>query len=255
LSISQSLYALTVDPTTIVASVGSGKSETFKFVVGNTKEYPVVVKISKTNWSMTEKRQIVRNVAGKTEWLSLGQDKMNISANSSKKVPFTVTVPQGALGEYRALVFFEEAEKQESKRMLSAVTRIGVSVYISVEGTEMVEGKLEEIQLASSTIIVNFHNSGNVHIRPAIKMLVKDNQGKLVKGRDGEPVEILITTGWPVLAGKNCIFSKTWKNDLAPGNYLAIFSSGFQSPYGSKDKFVQTRELEFKVKNGDILVK
>jgi P pilus assembly chaperone PapD len=262
INITHLAFAISIEPTRIETSIVAGQRKELEFLIGNPKDYPVLIKVSKTNWSMTKEARIITEVeGGMVDWLKLPAKEIEIEAQSSKQIPLIATIPRDAQGEYRAIVFFEEIPKEKTDKMISITTRIGASIYVSAEGTEKVDGKIENIEISKvenkgpMIITVTFRNSGNIHLRPNIIASLKDVNGKWVCDEKGQPIELLINKDWPVLPGKDCTFRKEWKSQLDSGEYLAIVWCEFDDVYhkGQK-KMTQKKEIRFKIdKNGTFL--
>jgi len=158
------------------------------------------------------------------------------------------------------MFYFQESPVKTGKGGLATVIRIGSPVYVAVEGTEKIRGKIANFEILESTplvkdsktipvkIITTFRNYGNVHLRPEITMSIKTKKGKWLTDEEGKPVEITLTKGWPIFPFSDYIIEKEWKNGLKPGKYSAIINTTFGMLYGKENIISQKKEIVFKIK-------
>jgi len=253
--------ALNVAPGRIETALKAGEERTYEFLVTNTREEPLIVKVSVRDWSITPEGKVLIEEKEKIpDWIRMDVKELKIEPNVSKKLSFEIALPEKAEGEFRTMFYFQESPEETGQVGLATVIRIGSPVYVAVKGTEKIRGKITNFEILQSTppakgngnipikITATFHNYGNVHLRPEITMSIKTKKGKWVKDKEGKLIEITLTKGWPVFPFSDYIIEKEWKNGLKPGKYLAIVNTMFGMLYGKENIISQKREIIFEIK-------
>lgn len=155
-----------VSPTRVEAKVPPGKSFEEKFEFTNPGSEPLTVKV---HWSDRTKDPLT------ADWLKLSQNSVEVAPRSTAVVTYTVSIPEGATGEYNAWIVSEQAGGEESNSMASFALRMSVPVYVMVRGTETYDFNIRDISIKNKQPAeINFmlHNTGNVHIRPTGSIII-----------------------------------------------------------------------------------
>ncbi len=156
-----------VSPSRVEAKVPPGKSFEEKFTFSNPEEKPIQVRVmfsDRTKNPVTE------------DWLKLAQETIEIAPKEIVEIPYTVTIPEGAIGEYNAWIVSEEITPEEtSNSMASFALRMSVPVYVMVRGTEQYDFDVKNISIKNkqpAEFNLFLHNTGNVHIRPTGSIVI-----------------------------------------------------------------------------------
>jgi hypothetical protein len=246
------LYAwIGVEPTVTELSLPPGERETGTFTVLNDEDKVIRVKVELEDWMRREEG------VGVASWLEVKPIEFELAPGTAKKVKYRIDVPEEVKGELVAMVFFGSLTPAGGG--VGIKTRFGVSIYVAIKGTEVVEANIEKLDVAkyggenSDNYGISFgvtvENVGNVHIRPKGKVLVEDREGSRIKDVD-------IFYGFPVLAQGKRTFAAIWKGGvLSPGEYKGKATISYGELYGLKDK-ISSYETLFSVdEQGEISIK
>jgi hypothetical protein len=246
------LYAwIGVEPTVTELSLSPGEKETGTFTVLNDEDKVVSVKVELEDWMRREEGVEVAS------WLEVKPHEFELGPGEAKKVKYKIKVPQEVKGELMAMVFFGSLTPGGGG--VGIKTRFGVSIYVTIKGTEAVEANIEKLDVAkyggenSDNYGINFGvtvgNIGNVHIRPKGRVVIEDKEGSRIK-------EVDILHGLPVLPQGKRTFAAIWKRGvLPPGEYKGEATISYGELYGLKDK-ISSYETLFSVnEQGEISIK
>lgn len=246
------LYAgIGVNPTVTEISLSPGKRKAGTFTVVNDGDKATKVKVELEAWGRKEGGVEV------TSWLRIKPLKFELGSGETRKVKYKIEVPKGAKGELMAMVFFGSIAPQGGG--VGIQTRFGVSIYVAIKGTEVVEANIEKLNAArygsesSENSGINFgvtvENRGNVHLRPKGKVTVEDKDGNSVK-------EVDIFYGFPVFPQAKRTFPAIWKGgELPPGEYKAKATISYGELYGLKGKICSYETLFSVNEQGEITIK
>jgi len=239
-----------VKPTVTELSLSPGKKKAGIFTVLNDGEETVKVKVELEDWRRREEEVRVDS------WLKIKPREFKLAPGKVRKVKYKIKVPEEAEGEMVAMVFFGSLAPAGGG--VGIKTRFGVSIYVAIKGTEVVEANIEKFDVTkyagedSDNYGINFgvtvENMGNVHIRPKGKVIIDDKEGNRIK-------EVNISHGFPVFPQAKRAFPAIWKRGvLPPGEYKAKATIYYGELYGSKDK-ISSYEALFSInKQGEILI-
>lgn len=216
--ISKLALALIITPAKIETSQKAGEEKQYHFIIKNTKEEPILIKISVRDFDITiDGKVLITERETLPSWVRIPIKQVRISSNASKTISFTIQLSTSATGEKRAMFYFQEIP--EKKSAVAVVMRMGSAVYCTAEGTEKIEGKVTDFKIFPKKVVVTFENFGNVHLRPLIKLKVENEQGEIVR-------EVTLTENFPVLPSHKWVIKKKI-NELKVGNYLAIIQTRY----------------------------
>ncbi len=239
-----------VKPTVTELSLSAGRKKAGIFKVLNDGDKTVKVKVELEDWG--RKKEEIRV----DSWLKIKPREFELAPGKARRVKYKIEVPEEAEGEMVAMVFFGSLAPAGGG--VGIKTRFGVSIYVAVKGTEVVEANIEKFDVTkyagedSDNYGINFgvtvENMGNVHIRPKGKVAIDDKEGNRIK-------EVDISHGFPVFPQGKRAFPAIWKRGvLRPGEYKAKATINYGELYGLKDK-ISSYEAFFSVnKWGEILV-
>jgi len=251
LYVSSVLYAgIGVNPTVTELSLAPGKTKAGTFTVTNDGDNTISVKVEVEDWV---KRG---SGVGDTSWLEVKPLEFELNPGESRNVRYKVGVPEEARGELMAMVFFGSIAPAGGG--IGIETRFGVSVYVTIKGTEIVEAGIEKLDMVkygkenSESYGINFgvtvENKGNVHIRPKGKVILEDKEGTIIK-------EVDLFYGFPVFPKAKRTFPANWKEGvLSPGEYKAKVMISYGELYGLKDKICSYESLFSVNGNGKISI-
>jgi len=244
------LYAgIGVKPTVTEIILSPGEREKGRFTVVNDGNEAIQVKVDLENWG-TKREEAVPS------WLEVKPREFELGPGEVRKVKYKIEVPQETTGELAAMVFFGSLAPAGGG--VGIRTRFGVSIYVAIKGTEIVEANIEKLDVAkygtedSDNYGINFGvtvgNMGNVHIRPKGKVFIEDKEDSRIK-------EVDIFYGLPVLPQAKKTFAAIWKRGvLPPGEYKGKAIISYGDLYGLKDK-ISSYETLFSVnEQGEISV-
>lgn len=188
---------LSISPARQEIWMASGESKTIEYTVKNTAKKPVTVVVYYDDWSKLPENEAI----DAKDWLHLETRKILLGTDEEKKIKVTIVTPENAIGELVAMVTFEP--RAEQMPMVSA--SYGSTVYLVVKGTERKQAEIGDIKVlrtAKNTIFaaVKVKNTGNIHIRPRIRLILEDKYG-IEKYMD-------MPYGKPVYGKKEFIYTK-----------------------------------------------
>lgn len=245
------LYAgIGVKPTVTELSLSPGKRRAGTFTVLNDGDKAVKVKVELEDWRRKEEGVEVDS------WLKVKPLEFELGPGKTKKVKYKIEIPQEAEGELVAMVFFGSLAPAGGG--VGIKMRFGVSIYVAIKGTEVVEANIEKLDAKNygsespENYGINFgvtiENMGNVHIRPKGRVTVEDEEGNRIK-------ELEVFHGFPVFPQAKRTFPAIWKRGvLPPGEYKAKATISYGELYGLKNK-ISSYETLFSVnKQGEITI-
>jgi hypothetical protein len=91
-------------------------------------------------------------------WVSLSQTTFDLPANTSIKVPFSLTVPAGTpAGDYSGGLSIVQVNEQEQKGGVATKLRMGARIYVTVKGDLKLGGDVSGFKIINPTLD-NFRN-------------------------------------------------------------------------------------------------
>jgi len=241
LSFSLLFAGIGVDPTVIERCVSQGGKAKGTFTVVNDGDESVQVVVQPENWP--RKREAVDI----SSWLKIKPEEFKLGAKGVRKVKYKVRVPKDAEGELTSMVFF--ATTAPAGRAVNIRTRFGVALYVTVKGTEILEGEILDLKIKKTTSKEKrekFHftalveNGGNVHFRPRGKVIIENGEGKKLD-------EVEIQYGWPVFPNNKRLYRANWEpEEILPGTYRTIAIFNYGDIYSKLDKQFE-KNISFEV--------
>lgn len=218
-----------LDPTMAEISVGPNAKYESVWKVSNTGGNTASVKIGIENWFQKE--------IPPEKWINFETKEFKLEPEQVKELKFTITVPEGAAGEFAAMIFFNMLEEGE---MIGS--GFGVPIYVMVKGSEIVDAEIIELKVESNlgggiNGYVTIKNNGNVHIRPRTSVQILDNEGKAV-------ISLEVPYSLPVQAGKQRKYDFEQKYiRLSPGKYKILAQSEYGTLYNLDKKIEKEGEM------------
>lgn len=191
----QAEAGVSVSPSRVVIRGKPGQKLAGEFHVKNAGHEPITVTVEPEDWTDGAK-----GARGSVSWLTVKPTQFELARGKSRKVKYTVRVPEETQGEVRAQVFFTS--------MITGAqgmrSRLGAILYVSLKGTERVEAAIGavEVRYTAATpgihkpdrldVAVRIQNRSNVHIIPEGKAVFKDADGRVA-------ATALLPRGWGLL--------------------------------------------------------
>ncbi len=147
-----------VNPSKFEGAIPPGGAYENIYIISNSRSTPVTIEVKwvdKTINPLTD------------DWLVLFEKEVTVEGNKSVRVPFKITIPENAQGEYNARVYFSQKTDPDLPNAIGI--RYNNPIYVAVKGTEQYDFEIEKINISNNkyTLIdVLMKNTGNVHIRP-----------------------------------------------------------------------------------------
>jgi hypothetical protein len=125
------------------------------------------------------------------DWIQIEKGPIVILPFEERRVHFLINVPDSADpgGHYSAIFFDTEPLSKEGELATIGISgKLGSLLLVRVSGDIIEQGRLEEFKLKGSKkiyqrlpidFVIGFENSGNVHLKPQGKILIKNILGKI----------------------------------------------------------------------------
>jgi hypothetical protein len=166
-----------VTPPRVELKLDAGDERDGAFTISNPTDEAVKVKVAIEDWSIVaadDEREILKGEQPALSWIDFSPDELYLEPHTSEVVTYTIRLPYDAHGSYIGMIYFGEVPTKTDK-VLNIVTRIGNSIYVTVKGTEIVEGEIAEIKVFGTNTFkarIVIKNHGNIHIRPKGKITI-----------------------------------------------------------------------------------
>ena len=207
----------------------------------NLKKTPTTVKVEVYNWTLDEKNEVKLLPPDKQSlerWMLINPISFTVDPGKSQVVRFSIRpTAKPDPGEHRAIIYFVEqpaTANADSSKALEILFKLGVGVYGYADPVKH-SGVLNALSFdkASSSIVADIANSGNVHTRlkgnysiwkkdafPGIGAAAKfaDTDKK-----EKQPAGLIISgqiNQTPVLPGSRRTLSTQIPLPKAPGSYI-----------------------------------
>ncbi len=230
LAFCQTLWAtLSISPVKFELLIAPGKSFTDVIHVRNVTDEEIEVQVYFSDFNLNEENALQFLDEGSLKhslapWIRIQPTALKIAAQEEKLVRFTVEMPENSDGDLQAMIFFQSVPKgavlKEGARQVLISTRIGAVIYACPKGREQKLGDIPNLYLRENQpeggleYALLFANKGNIHLRPAGKIKLLNEQGKtLISLPFNEQQNPVLREGCRIFEGK--IGSL-----LKPGKYL-----------------------------------
>ncbi len=213
---------LDVLPSLLELSVRPGERVVRVVTLTNPGEEPVSVIARPSDWTMTEEGEIRFEEPGRqplscASWIAAEPSEVRVGARGEAKVTITVQSPHEFSGTRWAVLFFSIGETAGSVagRAVTLVPRVGLTVYLTADGTER-----EQIDLSSSSAVLEadgkarltavFENGGNTAVRLKVTWQIRSLDGSIAWTYSAPVVS---------LPGRRRTAVAKMDRGLAPGRY------------------------------------
>lgn len=202
------------------ASAGGTVTATFSVLTSAATEQSVEAAVS--DWFLDVAGDITFLAPGSVPdsaagWLTLESDAFVLDPASSRELRLEVAVPPDAEGTHQAMVFFTVVPPPgEAPGVgVTTTTRVGLTVYVTVTGTERSGSELVDLyQADDATLAAVVVNTGNTVMRLGGAIELRDEAG--------EVVHRLSVPDVPVLRESEREVRFALPDDLEPGFYVVL---------------------------------
>ena len=216
---------LDVLPSLLELSVRPGERVVRVVTLTNPGEEPVSVSARPSDWTMTEEGEIRFEEPGSlplscASWIVAEPRELRIDAARQARVTVTIQSPADFSGTRWAVLLFSLGETTGSVggRAVTLAPRVGLTVYLTAEGTER-----EQIELSSSSAVLEgdgkarltavFENGGNTAVRLKVTWQIRGVDGSIAWTHSAQVVS---------LPGRRRTAVAKMDRALAPGSYRVI---------------------------------
>ena len=217
------------------------------YSVYNTGDKPLKVEVYyKDHFKLDENKAITAQ-----DWISCEEKEFILGAGETKEVKFTAIVPAKAFAEVMGMIFFSGGSVQGAGVKMS----YGVPVYVRIKDTALVKGDIKSVELQKIIktpkdvpprykALVRLENTGNVHLRPEVKIKVY-KEDKFVKN-------ILFPFGKPIFPTDSFNYQSSWEVsewEIPEGHYKGIVqvSLGEENIVETETGFTVTKDGSIKM--------
>ena len=203
LSLYHPSFALAVSQIEFDLHIPAGNSATYTFKVHNDESVTDDVKIYLADWDRDAQGNHRFYDPGTlprsdTAWIEVAPTRFTLQPDETKEVRFTISVPPDAAGTYWGMIMVEGQPRPEKHAgaTVMVVPRFGVKVYETPPGTGRKDGqitKIERLGLNPLTFLIDFENTGTVHLHVSGEVQLIDSQG--------QTVERIVIASFPILPG------------------------------------------------------
>jgi hypothetical protein len=235
LSSSLGLNALRIEPLRTIISTEAGIENKGSITLTNEKKIPVSVEIELLD--ISKQKGLVEH-----DWLKFGHSLLELEPGEQIQLGYSIFLPGGSSGEYPArIAFTERAAGAIDTEMVTINTRVSVPFYATIRGTEIYDIQIDEFYFngdsrREATVVVQ--NSGNVHVRPVGRCVVKSEEV------DGLMQSVAINGGgYPILPKSKEKFKVRFSKAFPVGAYVAQLE--FRPFEGREENVSRTFNIDF----------
>lgn len=218
--------AITLIPPSLEYGAKPGETLTTKVKLFNESASPVTLYPSSDNFTVGDDQGTPRFTNTPTEdlasWIKMSTAAVTLQAGDRLDVPVKISVPANADpgGHYAAIFFGTAPTPTPGTSGVSIGNKVGALVIVRVDGTIEEAGTISSFTVDHSgmysrlpvTFAVHFKNTGNIHVRPAGKITVRNMFGGI------STVQSINGSNGAVLPTGSRTFTSTWDKDPAtPG--------------------------------------
>ena len=214
---------LGVEPVRVEIEMSKGEETEGSYLVWHNFKKPVQIMVKTKEWfKLKENRDISLDT-----WLRISPKELLVAPGKKGEFKWKVSVPNNAVGELAGMVSFTPSEKTGP-----ITTVMSVPIYVAIKDTSIKRAKIEKIVVrrgqskehSNIRVAVVIKNTGNVHLRPSGKVLIKDKKGREIK-------VVSLASGWPVYPGRVQPYFADWEDaSLKAGKYKAIATVDYGDP-------------------------
>ncbi|HKI57939.1 MAG TPA: hypothetical protein VKA00_01820 [Trueperaceae bacterium] len=183
----------------------------------------VTVDVSLSDWTLDPAGNLSFLQGGSTpysasSWLALDSQQYSVSEGSATSVRLTARIPSdpGLQGSYRTAVLFasQQAEAPNSQVGVTMRARVGLIVYVVVDGTQRGAVALADFYQDGRALVLDVQSDRNTVARVSGEVQLR--------GADGKTIATIQVPDTPVLRGGERLIRLELPGDLAAGYYVAL---------------------------------
>lgn len=180
-----SAIEMTMSPAKETFDLKKGQKVKGSFRLHNNGGEDLKVKIYPNQYEATNDGYKLESTTSRSllyKWIKIDQPQVNIKANSSTVVDYTIEVPNDIPdgGQY-GLIFAETInDSKPNQTGVIANSRLGMLIYATTDGQNRLEGNFGKVNIApiqlgpKSTFSFNAKNSGNTHFNINATLTISD---------------------------------------------------------------------------------
>ncbi len=154
-----------------------------------------------------------------SQWINFSPQEFTIEALGTKKITYSVQVPENAKGGYYGVLFIEDAGAKAKDRFgVSIVTRVGSLFFVETTNSTR-QGKIANLKYADKLFVGDFMNLGDVTLIPESTYYLIDKEG--IVAERGDINKFYLT------AGQTASFHVPISEKLPVGDYTAVLTFDF----------------------------
>jgi hypothetical protein len=223
------VYAgISVTPDRHIVSLMPGEETAVMYHIDNSGTADIDITIEPKAWS---------GMKDPYKWLSLESDTIYAKAGELTSFIVNLKAPEDEKGEMMAMLFLCYKESVGSQLNI----RNGIPLYMVIKDTEYYDLNIEDMHISYSRIddfydlnfVVKIKNTGNIHIVPDVKVIVKNDKGKTLNTMALKEPNI-------VLRDKNHAYRLMWREPgLRDGIYKATVELNYEDKIEPKVKDIR----------------
>lgn len=179
------VFGFNVSPGRADFTVKAGQECIKEFFITNTEDSPIRIKATlkdllrimpEAEKFKEEERATLKEDYLLSQFSKVYPDKLYIAPKEVGKLSLKISMPGDAKGEYYGSIFFENLPPESKAGGIGIVSRIGMALYVAIEGTEIFKceiGKFEILSTKPLKFNLIVRNLGNVHLRPEGNIIFK----------------------------------------------------------------------------------
>ncbi len=236
---------IAVTPERHILKLGPGEEAGVDYKIYNSGEEDIHIRVDVREWTKSAGNKDIDI----DSWLFIENKEFDVEAGKTQPLNVKVKAPDKATGEMVAMIFLCYQERKSSPLHL----RHGNPLYLIIKGTEKHDARIDKIDCvyfkdprrnnrSCLQVSVNIANTGNIHIKPDIKLDITDKKANVLQ-------QLEIKDGHPIFSGQNYAYKlEWWDADLAEGTYAARVTVAYQDKIKLPEKSIKFEFSDGKVK-------
>lgn len=223
--------SMRVNPTKIRLVITPGDAKSGTIEVENTFGVPISVKAVLEDWQYSNAHNGTKEFMPPgthpfscAKWIAVTPAEFDVPSLGTRRVNYTVRVPEGASGGRYAVLFFESllSQPQLQGAAMGVMVRIGVIFYIEPEGTVARSAEIANLSVKKESVgkpfavALDFKNTGNSDVTCLGTFHVIDKEGMVLARQDFDRIY--------TFPGDTARASTAWDQPLAPGVYDLVLT-------------------------------
>lgn len=178
-------------------TIPRGGTRIFFVRVTNVEDKPSRVRISQGDWNediYNNNRYFSPGTLGRSgaNWIKFSPHRLYLEPQETEEIRVEVNVPEDDTlsGSYWSLLFVEEertaANPEGGQTGVNAVIRYGITVFVTLQGTEIMDGAITNMKILTAEenglfFEITFENRGNAVLHPTGYLEVRDEEGDTIR--------------------------------------------------------------------------